>query len=489
MTNQLKLLQNVLISSSGNTLQLADVWFSDKVEQINLNSKKKIAWDQISTRERWQQFKSEMTPMEQSSNAKKYDGNFLLLMPGAIDPHVHFNTPGFEFREDFEHGSLAAAYGGVTAVIDMPCTSLPPVTSLENLKIKLKAIEGRSWIDYAFWGGVSGSDLKKKWQSIPNLVNQLVDAGVAGFKSYFISGMDSFADLTYDEMLYIARWIQENDSLLAVHAEDKLWIKYKSQNFQDMWRNDWRAYCEARDDIAEARSIARLAKIARETSCKIHIVHLSSELGLEQVRKAQQQPLLLTAETCPHYLFFTQKDFKKFQISNYLKTAPPVKLEADKNALWEALRDGTIAFITTDHAGCDPVKEKSSWNFWDVYGGIPGVEHRVPFLFSEGFKTGRLDLSQTIDLLSTNIADFFSLSPRKGSLNNGADADFALINLWDSQVIHSQNMHSKGKYTPFEGIRFDAVVAATFLRGRLVVNQKGESEVKAGYGKPVFVSR
>ena len=142
----------------------------------------------------------------------------------------------------------------------------------------------------------------------------------------------------------------------------------------------------------------------------------------------------------------------------------------DREALWMGLADGTLAFVTTDHAGCDPVREKSSVNFWDIYGGIPGVEHRVPCMFSEGFLKGKLTLERTIELLSTAPARFLGLDSCKGTLRNGHDADFALIDLWTSETVAAQHMHSKGKYTPFEGVVFNATVKKTWLRGTLVAD-------------------
>ncbi len=183
-------------------------------------------------------------------------------------------------------------------------------------------------------------------------------------------------------------------------------------NCKSAGRNDWRAYCAARDDKAEAKAIKLLIDIAEKTECRIHIVHLSSRLGLDLIREAQSNGLKVTSETCPQYLFFTQEDFNNPKISAYLKTAPPVKNKIDRDALWEGLKDGTLSFVVTDHAGCDPKKEKTSENFWEVYGGIPGVEHRVPFLFSEGFLKNRLTLSQTIKLLSSNVADYFNLKTK-----------------------------------------------------------------------------
>jgi len=201
---------------------------------------------------------------------------------------------------------------------------------------------------------------------------------------------------------------------------------------------------------------------------------------MELIRSAAKENIQLTSETCPHYLYFTQKDFENDKIRNYLKTAPPVKFEEDKNALWDALKNDKLEFVTTDHAGCNPTEEKISDNFWKVYGGIPGVEHRVPFLFSEGFLKNRLTLEQTIKLLSTNAAKFFNLKD-KGELVENRDADFALIDLWNSQVVASDNMHSKGKYTPFEGVTFNAIVKQTFLRGEEIMNRDKNKFGKIGY--------
>jgi dihydroorotase-like cyclic amidohydrolase len=283
-------------------------------------------------------------------------------------------------------------------------------------------------------------------------------------------------------MFETARIIKDNNMILAVHAEDKNRIANRMKYFQSKDQNDWKAYCESRDDIAEEKAIQTLIEIASATKCRIHVVHLSSSKGLAQVRKAQKLGLKITAETCPHYLHFTQKDFENKKIVNYLKTAPPVKQSNDRSALWKGLSAGSLEFVTTDHAGCNPQKEKSSKNFGEVYGGIPGVEHRVPFMFSEGFLKGKLSLQKTIELISTNAAEFFNLK-QKGKLEIGKDADFALTNLWTSEVIKSRNMHSKGIYTPFENVELNARVEKTFLRGQLIMDRKNNFIVKPGVGK------
>lgn len=483
MTGQpLKLLANVFICVGENRLQLVDIYFNSHIERIEPCLDSVLDWDEISDKESWESFKQEIPEQKFPPQFKVYDGKFMLLMPGAIDAHVHFNTPGFEFRETIETGSLAAAFGGVTTIIDMPCTSIPPVTSLKNLKIKKQSLRGRSKVDYALWGGVAGNDFQSH-QDVKKEIEELSEAGVVGFKAYLISGMETFSDLSFEEMVQAAKWIKRAGKILAVHAEDKLYIAFKRRRYQEMWWQNWRAYCDARDDIAEAKSVALMINIARKTGSKIHIVHLSSELGLELIRKARLEGLDVSCETCPHFLQFTQHDFENTEISNFLKTAPPVKNSNDREALWEGLRDGTISFVTTDHAGCDPIKEKSAWNFWEVYGGIPGVEIRVPYLFSEGFLKGRLSLTKTIDLLSTEPAEFFGLNYQKGSIAVGKDADFALINLWSSHELKGANLHCKGKYSPFEGMKFNADVKATFLRGKKIMDSDNEEQVEIAIGE------
>ncbi len=465
----MKTLRHVFRVLHDNTLQLVRIRFNRRIESVEPEIADPVDWADVAQaeqREHWiQQIKPRLAPLQPD----EIDGRFLLLMPGAIDPHVHFDTPGFEFREDFEHASLAGAFGGVTTIIDMPCTSLPPVTNRSNLQTKLQALQNHSFIDFAFWGGISGTDFSDE-SRLQHQILELAEAGVVGFKAYLISGMEEFTDLTPAQMQRAAELVRVTGLPLAVHAEDKSLVTTRRQKFQDEGRNDWQAYCAARDVQAEEKAVRLMAEICRRTGTRIHIVHLSSQRGLQVVRQTRSAGLPFSAETCPHYLHFTQNDFERPEIRNFLKTAPPVKFEADRQALWQGLAEGTLAFVTTDHAGCDSQQEKVGDNFWQVYGGIPGVEHRVPFLLSEGFLKGRLTLQQTVRLLAEHPAQFFGLEG-KGLLQPGKDADFALIDLWHSWTVRAAEMHSKGKYTPFEGLELNARVERTFLRGNLIVDK------------------
>lgn len=474
--SELNIIKNVFISVGINKLRLAEIYFNNSISEIKFISDS-IEWKGIDTIKKKDLFvKKHSSDIEITQDA--IDGKFNLLIPGGVDSHVHFNTPGFEDREDFQHASTAAAFGGVTTVIDMPCTSQPPVTSAKNMEEKLSALKGKSVIDFALWGGISRNDIENH-TNINAQIQDLSEVGVVGFKAYLISGMKTFKDLNIGQMEIIAKFVAATGKPLGVHAEDKFLVESRRLRFQETNRNGWRQYCLARDVLAEEKAVSEMIDISKTTGVKTHIVHLSSELGLDLIANAQRDGVSVTSETCPHYLYFTQDDFLNEKISAFLKTAPPVKFEEDKIALWKGLSDGTLGFVVTDHAGSIPERDKSSENFWEVYGGIPGVEHRVPFLFSEGFKKNRLTLEQTIKLLSTNAADFFKLK-NKGQLANGFDADFALINLWNSEKIAASNMHSKGKYTPFEGVEFNTTVEKTWRRGKVVTDRNNETEIIFG---------
>ena len=477
MNNTQDIIQNVLISAGGNTLQLCDLVFASKIIEVKPKTEKLIDWNDIKEKVNHDNILSDfIKPGEEK--------NLLLVIPGAIDSHVHFDTPGFEYREDFEHASKAAASGGVTTVIDMPCTSIPPVTSAENFTQKISALKGRSLIDYCFYGGISGKNFNE--DEVQKNIIELSEAGVTAFKVYMISGMDTYGDLSERQMEFAARVIEKTGKPMAVHAEDKELVQTREMKFKNANRNDWKAYCDCRDARAEAVAIDKLISIVRKVNCKTHVVHLSSQMGLEQIKKAKLSRLHITTETCPHYLYFTQKDFENEKIRNFLKTAPPVKCDKDVESLWQGLNEGLISFVVTDHAGCNPEDEKSSGNFWEVYGGIPGVEHRVPFMFSEGLLKGRLSLQKTIELLSTNIAEYFNI-PDKGYLKPGCDADFCLIDLWNSQIVKSSEMQSKGKYTPFENVTFNAVVNQTYLRGDKIFDLNEPVADNYNYGKFITV--
>lgn len=405
----------------------------------------------------------------------------LLVLPGAIDAHVHFNTPGFEERETFTAGSAFAISGGVTTVIDMPCTSLPPVTDRASLKFKLKTLDGTSYTDYALWGGVSGNVFRQgNWQ---NAMTELWQAGVVGFKTYALSGMPTFTHLTPTELDDVMRFAGRHGFLIGHHAEAAEIVEPLTAYFQQIGRHDPEAYYLARPTEAEVVAIRRIAEMAKFFQAKVHIVHISSGSEAQLIAQFKAAGVDISGETCPHYLAFNFHDLVR--LGSVLKTAPVVKTPEDNQALWQALQNGQLDLLASDHAPC-PIEQKRTGSIWTDYGGISGTGTLLLFLYSEGYRRGRISLAQLCELVALNPAQRFGLFPRKGHLQVGADADFVCLTENETTIIHGADFASRGKFTPFENQEWQGKIAAVYLRGELVYHRKTGLESKP---RGIFLKR
>jgi allantoinase len=446
------LIKNALVSAGNNNeTKLVNILFDEKIKQISEES--------ISV---------EVT--------EAIDLQSKLLIPGCIDAHVHFNDPGYTHHEDFTSGTTAAAYGGITTVIDMPCTSIPPVTNKKNLHIKLDVIEKKAVVDFALWGGIRSNDFplsKKK-------ILELWDEGIVGFKLYTISGMDTFSAISYKDIEKIFRSFP--DLLFAFHAEDEEIIKNAVTGFSLEELAKLESYVYARPVAAEYTAVLEILKIAKNNH--VHFVHISSKKAAELIWKAKKK-MDVTFETCPHFLQFTADDFP--ELKGRLKTAPSVKFEEDKLFLRSCLKNGLVDFITTDHAGCDWKTEKELDDFSKVYSGIPATELMIPYLFSEFHLKEKVPLATMIKLTSKNQARRYGLFPNKGSLQIGTDADFTVIDLKKTFQVDESKLHSLGKYSPFNGSTFNCSIDKTIVRGKVVFDAKKGLLQKPGWAK--FIRR
>lgn len=395
-----------------------------------------------------------------------------ILLPGCIDAHVHFNDPGFTHHEDFSTGTTAAAFGGITTIIDMPCTSIPPVTNLDNLKKKLDVIKEKALIDFALWGGIRRNDFPLNKQSLWDLWKE----GIVGFKIYTISGMASFRALSYEDIKTVLRTFP--DFLFAFHAEDQAVIENADQKLSYAEKMLPESYLRSRPEEAEIEAVKQILQLAENNH--LHFVHVGSGKAAELILKAQSQSDV-SWETCPHYLQFTAADFAT--LKGRLKTAPPVKNQEDKDFLREAVKSGKVDFITTDHAGCDWETEKNLDDFSQVYNGIPGVQLLIPYLFSEFYIKEKVALSTLVKLTSENPARRYGLFPQKGSLQIGTDADFTVIDSSTPFVVNEADLKSIGKYSPFREMTFSCSIDKTIVRGETVFDCKKGLSVQAGFGK------
>ncbi|HWR12316.1 MAG TPA: amidohydrolase family protein [Rectinemataceae bacterium] len=399
-----------------------------------------------------------------SAGEETIDASGLMMFPGAIDPHVHFDEPGFTQREDFLHGSSEAARGGVTTVIDMPCTSLPPVTSLAALKNKLAIVSKSAVVDFAFYGGVNGlfDDASM------DLAIDALAPRVVGFKCYFVSGMDSFTAVTPEQFARAYERCAAAGRPLLLHAEYPAVIA-AAQAALSAARGGkaptWKDYYASRPMEAETAACSTALRLAGARPRWLHIVHVGTAEAAALVAAAGA-----SCETCAHYLAFDEDDFETLGAA--LKTAPPVKEASQKALLWKRLAEGAISFVASDHAGA-PDYEKFTGDPLSAYGGIPGTGTFFPYLLSEGFFAKRLSLPRFLEATSGAAAARYGISGGKGSLAEGKDADFVLVDPEASTLLDPASMYSKSRITPFAGMRLAGRIKGTFVRGSRVYGAGG----------------
>ena len=414
-----------------------------------------------------------------TSIEKEIDAKGNIVFPGFIDPHVHFDDPGFTEREDFETGTRSAAAGGITTIIDMPCTSIPPVTNGQNFDYKLNIVKPKAYVDFAFWGGVTPEQVES--EEYKKSLKELKNRGIVGVKFYTISGMELYPRMSVPEMDKAFGAAKELDLVCAVHAEDYYLVDYYSHLMQEMGREDPESWSEGRTYEAEPEAIWSVVGITKKVGNKLHIVHLSTKEGLDIIRWAKAQGVDATTETCPQYLVFTTEDFKKQ--GSVLKIAPPLRKEEDKEELWKGLKDGSIDFICTDHAAGKYPEEKSFSNIWKNYAGIPGTQLVVPSILYYGYHEGRLSLAEIQKLMSENAAKRYGLYPQKGTIQIGSDADFSVVDLNKEWTVEPSRLESKGRYSPFAGNKLKGKIYMTIIRGEIVYRE-GEGVIgKRGYGQ------
>jgi len=351
----------------------------------------------------------------------------------------------------------------------MPCTSLPPVTDVEALSNKLRIIRSKAVVDYVLWGGVSANSIGEEgWQEA---LTGLADAGVGAVKVYLLSGMESFRDVGADALRDVLSHTCRLGIPVGVHAEDRSIVQSLTRTAHDNHADSPAAYAASRPAEAEVEAVATCIEACRETGARVHIVHLGSGEALDLIAAARRDGLPISAETCPHYLEFTFEDFER--LGSILKTAPVVKTAEDRDRLWQGLADGEISFVATDHAAGKWPEEKHTASIWTDYGGIPGVELMLPYLFSEGVRGRRITLERLAQITAAEPARFLGIDHRKGRIREGYDADFVVFDERRRWTVRAEDLHSLNRYTPLEGCELTGRVQSTFVRGKRVFDVAG----------------
>lgn len=375
---------------------------------------------------------------ELAGGAREVDARGLHVLPGGLDPHVHFNEPGRTGWEGIKTGSAALAAGGFSAYFDMPLNSTPPVTDGAAFDAKLEAARRSSAVDFGLWGGlVPGARLE-----------ELAERGVIGLKAFMSnSGIGDFAhadDVTlYEGMATAARL----GLLVAVHAEnDALTARSRGPTVRD--------WMDSRPLVAELEAISRAITFAEATGCALHIVHVSSGSGVALVTAARARGVDVTCETCPHYLFLTPEDVEA--IGPVAKCAPPIRDEPEQDALWDRLRAGEVDFVTSDHSPSSP--ELKVGAFGDAWGGISGAQTTLELLLGAF-------APEDAARLTTRAAARFGIAG-KGAIEPGFDADLALVDLSGAYTLRAEDLRYRHPVSPYVGRRLQARVARTLVRGQ-----------------------
>ena len=389
--------------------------------------------------------------------AEEIDARGLHVLPGAIDPHVHVNEPGRSDWETWPTASAALAVGGGTLLIDMPLNAHPPTLDAASFDLKLKAARGSAFTDFALWGGLTPGNLDH--------LDELADRGVVGFKAFMsTSGTSDFEAADDVTLLEGMRQAAVYGLPVAVHAENDNITRSLAELARASGLTAVRDYFASRPAIAEIEAISRAILFAEETGCSLHVVHVSTGRGIALIAAARARGIDVTAETCPHYLLFTEDDVER--IGALAKCAPPIRPSEEREALWNAIGSGDVHIVASDHSP-SPASMKQSDDFFTVWGGISGCQSTLPALLTEGFHHRRFSLEKISQLVATNVARRFALA-NKGQIAVGFDADFALIDLNRERTLRDEDLHYLHKQSPYVGMTFKGTVQRTILRGETI---------------------
>jgi allantoinase len=374
-----------------------------------------------------------------------------VLLPGVVDSHVHVNDPGRTEWEGFASATRAAAAGGVTTIVDMPLNSIPPTTTLDALHVKREVAEGQVAVDVAFWGGaVPGNS---------GQLRPLHDAGVSGFKCFLLdSGVPEFPPLDDAGLREALAEIAGFDGLLIAHAEDAGVIEAAPEPGGESYA----AFLASRPAEAETGAIDRLIDAARETGARVHVVHLAAADALPALRAARADGVRITVETCPHYLTFAAEHVPDGATA--FKCCPPIREQRHRDALWEALREGDIDLVVSDHSPCTPdLKRLDVGDFGLAWGGIAGLQVSLPVVWTGARQRGG-SLSDVARWMSEAPAGLAGLT-RKGGIAVGKDAD--LVAFAPDARFTVGRLEHRNPVTPYAGLDLDGVVRRTWVRGQV----------------------
>ncbi|MBI3588158.1 dihydroorotase family protein [Candidatus Micrarchaeota archaeon] len=400
------------------------------------------------------------------------DAQGAYLLAGLIDCHTHMRDPGLTAKEDFFTGTTSALAGGVTTIIDMPNTN-PPTTTMEGLKAKRAEAAKKSACDYAFFFGATNDNHAEA-------KGALLEKDVAGLKAFM---GPSTGRMLLDSPGALLEHLRQARKPLCIHAEDAAVVAF----YEERFRNELGDFAgaeihnKARPPIAAAAAVQKALAILGEAKGRhLHVCHASTGEEAGEIRKAKAGGLHVTAEAAPHHLFLTEDDARR--LGNFAKVNPPLRSADDAAALRQALVEGVIDCVASDHA--PHLKAEKDGDYWSAPSGMPGVETMLPLLINAAAK-GELKLERIAEACCTSPSRIFALR-HKGRIEKGKDADFVLLTLDGTAVVDGGEMHSKCGWSAYDGMELRGGILQVYLRGKLV--REGNFVVAAaGGGRPAEV--
>ncbi|NCB32096.1 MAG: allantoinase, partial [Clostridia bacterium] len=371
----------------------------------------------------------------------------------------------------FFHSSMAGAVGGVTTIYEMPNCN-PAVYNVDMMKDLIEVITPKAHVDFGVWGLCLG-DLNNA--EIP----KLKEAGVVGFKFFWGYAIDSksyqliynyqegmenaIPPLDLGQIYKMFREVAKTGKMVAIHAEDFDIIKLLTKEVKESGDKSYAAMLRSRPAMSETVIIQTAISLSRELGTHLHILHLAAGDGVDLIRRAQEEGVHVTGETCPHYLALTDEDADR--CGAMIKGYPPVRTQYDQDKLWQGLKDGTLSLVCSDHAPHTPAEKKLS--LWEAPAGMATIE-TMSMVLLNAVNQGKLSLNEVVRVLSEEPAKLFGTHPLKGALQTGADADLVLVDLDTSYVFHQEQLHSRTKLSPYDGLTFKGKPVQTILRGKTI---------------------
>lgn len=410
---------------------------------------------------------------------KVIDAAGKLVFPGAIDTHAHLNDPGFEWREDYEHGTAAAALGGYTTVIDMPLQNEPCMVNGEAFDFKLNKVSPNAYVDFCFWGGLVNynfDDLKT-----------LDEKGCVSFKSFIGPVSPDYESLNYGKALEAMDIIKTFDGRAGFHCEDFSIIKNQEKRMKDAGRNDWKAFLESRPVVAEIVATDAIIECAKASGCKAHICHVSHPAVAKKIKAAQDEGYDITAETCTHYLTFSCDDV--IEKGPLYKCAPILQPKECVDEMWEYVKAGVFSGIASDHSPCsydekyNEILGNKIETVFDVWGGCSGIQSGFQAAFSEGVVKRGVCPSVLANAMSVLPAKAFGIYGKKGDIKLGFDADLLIVDPDKEWEIKAEDLLYVNQISAFVGLKGKGLPVMTLVRGNVIqedgkiVGAKGTGEL------------